>query len=314
MLKGTTMNIMTALLRIGGSVALIVGVLNAQQPPVATSPSAQTAKFVALSGPAVEKPLPDIPTLFRDVEAHQKELEKIRKNYMFRVVEQEDELDSDSHVKHSKTEEHEVFYVGRHHVSRLLRKDGVDLTPSEQKKEQERVDKEIQADKRKEAKRQQKEDEGKHSENEITVETFLRISRFENPRRVSFKDRPAIAFDFSGNPDAKTHGMAENALKKISGTVWIDEESRQLVRMEAKLDEPFKIGGGLLASVQKGSSFVFEQAFVNDEIWLPTYAEANVVGRMLLVKGIREHSISRFSDYRKFRVASKMDVVGQTQQ
>jgi len=159
---------------------------------------------------------------------------------------------------------------------------------------------------------QQKEDEGKHSENEITAETFLRISRFENPRRVSFKDRTAITFDFSGNPDAKTHGMAENALKKVSGTVWIDEESRQLVRMEAKLDEPFKIGGGLLASVQKGSSFVFEQAFVNGEIWLPIYAEANVVGRMLLFKGIREHSISRFSDYRKFRVASKIDVVGQT--
>src|SRR5882757_6368204 len=128
-LKGTTMTAMTTLLRIGGSVALIIGVLNAQQPPIATSPPTHTAKSVALSGPAVEKPLPDIPTLFRDVETHQKELENIRKDYMFRVVEQEDELDSDGHVKHSKTEEREVFYVGRRHISRLLSKDGVELTP-----------------------------------------------------------------------------------------------------------------------------------------------------------------------------------------
>jgi hypothetical protein len=306
------MSTITRFLRIGGSIALLIGILEAQQQPASPPLPTPRVKIFAENKPTTEKSLPDIATLFRDVEAHQKELEKIRKDYMFRVVEQEDELDSDGHVKHSKTEEREVFYVGRHHISRLLRKDGVELTPSEQKKEQERMDKDIQEAKKKEAKRQQKDEEGKHSENDIDVETFLRISRFTNPRRVAFKERTAIAFDFSGNPEAKTHGLAESAVKKVSGTVWIDEESRQLVRMEVKLDEPFKIGGGLLASVQKGSSFVFEQAFVNGEIWLPTYAEANVTGRMLLFKGIREHSISRFSDYRKFRVASKIDVVGQT--
>ena len=71
------MTAMTALLRIGGSVALIIGVLNVQQPLVATSSPAQTAKIVASNEPPVEKPLPDIPALFRDVEAHQKELENI---------------------------------------------------------------------------------------------------------------------------------------------------------------------------------------------------------------------------------------------
>jgi hypothetical protein len=258
-----------------------------------------------------DKPLPDAASLFREVEAHQKELENVRKNYMFKVVSQEDELDGDGHIKHSTTEEHEVFFIGRHTVSRLLRKNGMDLTESERQKEQEKLDKRIQEAKKKESKRQQREEEGKQDENEITVNTFLRISRFENPRRVAFKDRSAIAYDFSGDPDAKTHGAAESAVKKVSGTVWIDEDSRQLVRMEAKLDEPFKIGGGLLASVQKGSSFIFEQAFVNGEIWLPTYAEASIAARIVLFKGVREHTIAHFSDYRKFRVASKMGVVGE---
>jgi hypothetical protein len=282
----------------------LCGQLSTTAPTVPSSRANSTA----------EKPLPDIASLFHEVEAHQKELENVRKDYMFRAVSQEDELDSDGHVKHSKTEEHEVFFVGRRTVSRLLRKDGIDLTASEQKKEQEKVDKRIQEAKKRQLKREQREEEGKQDENEITVDTFLRISRFDNPRRLPFRDRTAIAYDFSGNPDAKTHGMAEGAVKKVSGTVWIDEDSRQLIRMEAKLDEPFKVGGGLLASVQKGSSFVFEQAFVNGEIWLPTYAEANITGRMLLFKGIREHSIAHFSDYRKFRVASKVDVVGQVDQ
>ena len=102
--------------------------------------------------------------------------------------------------------------------------------------------------------------------------------------------------------------MAENALKKLSGTVWIDEDGREVVRMEARFDEAFKVGGGLFASVQKGSSFIFEQALVNNDVWLPTFADVNVAARLLLFKGIREHSAIQFSDYRKFRVDSKMSL------
>src|SRR5437899_3009089 len=101
--------------------ASAIGILHAQQ--AATAPPASSSQ----KNPSAEKPLPDIASLFREVQAHQKELENVRKNYMFRAVSQEDELDSDGHVKHSKSEEHEVFFVGRHTVSRLLRKDGVDL-------------------------------------------------------------------------------------------------------------------------------------------------------------------------------------------
>src|SRR4051812_8577879 len=179
---------------------------------------------------------------------------------MFREVEQEDELDGNGQVKHSKTEEREVFFVGRSSVSRLLKKDGVALTPSEQKKEQERVDKAIEEHKKREAKRVKNEEEGKHSDNEITLETFLRIAKFESPRRVSFKGRNALVFSFSGDPDAKTHGLAESAVKKVAGTVWVDEADREIIRMEVRLNEAFKVGGGLLATIQKGTTFTFEQA------------------------------------------------------
>jgi hypothetical protein len=279
-------------------------------PPTNKVPSSTTVSTPTTKSPA-EKPLPDIATLFHDVEAHQKQLDSIRRNYMYRSAELEEELDGDGKVKHTKREEREIFFVGRRQVSRLLKKDGVELSAAEQKKEQERVDKEVKELQKKEVKRQQKEDEGKHADNEITVETLLRICRFTDPRRISFNGRDTIVFEFSGNPDFKAHGMAENAMKKLSGKVWIDEVGREVVRMEVQFDEAFKIAGGLFASVHKGSHFAFEQALVNDEVWLPTYEEANVVARVLVFKGIREHSVSHFSDYRKFRVASKVDVVGE---
>jgi hypothetical protein len=62
------------------------------------------------------------------------------------------------------------------------------------------------------------------------------------------------------------------------------------------------IGGGLLANLQKGTSFTFEQAYVNNEVWLPTYVEAHVGARLLLLKGIKVNVVTRYSDYKRFNV------------
>ena len=58
----------------------------------------------------------------------------------------------------------------------------------------------------------------------------------------------------------------------------------------------------MLANLQKGTSFVFEQAFVNNEVWLPTYMEAHVGVRFLMVKGIKASIVTRYWDYKKFNV------------
>ena len=49
-----------------------------------------------------------------------------------------------------------------------------------------------------------------------------------NERRVMFRERAAIVFDFVGRKDAKTHGLAEDASKKLQGTIWIDEADGRL--------------------------------------------------------------------------------------
>jgi hypothetical protein len=41
---------------------------------------------------------------------------------------------------------------------------------------------------------------------------------------------------------------------------------------------------------------------VNNEVWLPTYEEAHVGVRVLLVKGFKVNEVTRYSDYKKFNV------------
>jgi hypothetical protein len=62
------------------------------------------------------------------------------------------------------------------------------------------------------------------------------------------------------------------------------------------------LGGGLVANLQKGTSFIFEQGYINNEVWLPTYQEAHIGVRVLLVKGFKLNSITRYSDYKRFNV------------
>jgi hypothetical protein len=82
----------------------------------------------------------------------------------------------------------------------------------------------------------------------------------------------------------------------------VDEQAHDVVRLEAYFVGNFKFAGGLLANLQKGTSFVFEQAYVNDEVWLPTYMEAHVGVRVFMVKGFNVNAVTRYSDYKRFNV------------
>src|ERR1700677_2553693 len=86
--------------------------------------------------------LPDAATMLREVEARQKQLDKVRENYTFRAVQTVRQLDSSGNTKKVETEEHEVFFVNGQQVQKLVRKDGKDLTPDQARKEQDRVNKE----------------------------------------------------------------------------------------------------------------------------------------------------------------------------
>jgi len=245
-------------------------------------------------------PIPEIRQLMQQVMEHQKQLEKVRENYTYRASSTSQELDSSGKVTKTETEESEVFFIHSHRIERTVAKDGKPLSDRDQQKEQERIDKLVE--------KAQNTPPGTPLENRdetISVTRILDIMQVTNPRRETFRGRSTIVFDFAGKHDAKTHGLAEDASKKIAGTLWVDEKDLQVARMEARFTDNFHVAGGLLANVQKGSSFDFDQAPVNGEIWFPTQAEGHIEARILLLKGIRQHFVERDSKYERFSVETE---------
>jgi hypothetical protein len=245
-------------------------------------------------------PIPDIRQLMLQVMDHQKQLEKVRENYTYHSSNTVQDIDSSGKVTKTESEESEVFFINSHRIERTVAKDGKPLSDRDQKKEQERIDKLVA--------KAQSTPPGTPLENRdesISITRILDIMQVTNPRREIFRGRSTIVFDFAGRHDAKTHGLAEDASKKIAGTLWVDEKDRQVARMEAHFTDNFHVAGGLLANVQKGSSFYFDQAPVNGEIWFPTEAEGHVEARVLLLKGIRQHFVEHDSKYERFSVETE---------
>jgi hypothetical protein len=254
--------------------------------------------------------LPDLKALFNEIDQNQKAIDKLKENYAGTRLEEESEYDKTGKISKRELRESTFFYLHGHEVSTLVKKDGKPLSEEEQRKETERVQKTIESmqkqETKKEAKEEKAKEEGKEKKNDddVTIETFLRACQFVNPRRERFRGQDVLVFDFEPNPEFKPHKLEEKVVHQLAGVIWIDEKAHDVARLEAYFVGDFRFGGGLIANLQKGTSFVFEQAYINNEVWLPTYEEAHIGARVLLVKSIQVNEVTRYTDYKKFNVES----------
>ena len=260
---------------------------------------------VSAASEANPKPLPDVAALMLEVEARQKEAEAKEKDYLYREVEEVQDVDKNGAVKKTETNEYDIFWLEGVVVRKQVKKNGRELTAEEQKKESEAVDKEVAKAKERRAKA---EASGKvtdpNGNEEITVSRMLELGSFTNARRQTVNGRDTILVDFTGNPNAKTRNPAENAIREMGGTVWVDEEDRAIQHLEGRFVNNFKIGGGLLVSVKKDTSFSLTQRKVNDEVWLPQDGAIDGQARVLLLFHVNGRFRIHDSRYRKFKATS----------
>ena len=243
-------------------------------------------------------PLPDIPRLMHEVMDHQKKLEKVRESYTYSSTQTVQTIDLNGKVTKTESTESENFFVNGHAIERTVKKNGKPLNEHDQQKETERITKLVQ--------KAEKTPPGQPLQGPtISISRVLELMEIRNTRREMFRGRPAIVFDFVGRKDAKAHGFAEDASKKLQGTMWVDEADREVAHLDASFNDNFHIAGGLVANVQKGSNFHFDQAPVEGELWLPTGGEGAVQARILLLKNMRQHFTERDYDYKVFRVDAR---------
>jgi hypothetical protein len=236
----------------------------------------------------------------KEVQAHQKEVEKQRENDTYSSLITTQDVDASGQVTKTESEEDENFFVNGHLIARKVKKDGKPLSMHDEQKETERVTKLVE--------KAQNTPPGQPLEGQtVSISRLLEIMDVRNPRRENDHGRPAIVFDFIGRKDAKTHGIVEDASKKLQGTIWIDEADRQVAHLEVSFNDNFRVAGGVFATVEKGSNFHFDQAPVGGGVWLPTGGEGAMQARLLLFKNLRQRYTERDYDFKRFSVEAQQE-------
>ena len=256
----------------------------------------------------------DVTALLREVSLNQDQLEQRFTEYSFIQKETSREINGKGEVKKETVKVFEVFPIAhREPVMKLTSENGVPLTGERAAKEQKRVEEEFakaERDKdkneqkvvKRRAERQRKREAKakKGDDDDIGISGFLRVCEFVSPRRERFRDRDAVVFDFRPRPGFKSSNRQEELISKLVGVVWIDPADRQVMRLEARLAEGFKMGGGLLVNLKPGAAMVMEQTRMVEGVWLPRLAQINLSVKVLLFGGGDYNQTYEWSDYKHF--------------
>lgn len=260
--------------------------------------------------PAANEEL-DVVGLLREVGRNQDELEKRVSEYAFRQKETDRQITSKGEVKKETVKVYEVFPIpNREPVLKLISENGVDLTADRAEREEKRVLEELEKAERerekdeREAERKKAEQAKKNAANKENddpeISQFLRACEFVSPRREQFNGREAVVFDFRPRPGYRPTNRSESLITKLVGVVWIDPVDKQVMRLEARLADGFKIGGGLVLSLRPGAALAMEQTRMTEGVWLPRFAQINFSVKILLFGGGDLNKTIEWSDYRHF--------------
>lgn len=249
------------------------------------------------------EPLPDIKALLSELRANSDKLEKILDNYSYTETRVEREFDKAENLVEKESETTSLSFYKGYRIRRTLAKNGKPLSASEQASEDKQVEKQIKeideriADREKKDRTAEKSAENNGENNRrVSLSEALRGSLLVNPRRERLSGRQVIVFDYEPNPDFKPQTRFEKLFSLCNGAVWVDEEDKQVIRLNAVLT---KNAGNFIGKAKRGASFTLENKRINDEIWLPALADVNVSVKILFV-GIDINNAIRYNDYKRF--------------
>ncbi len=255
-------------------------------------------------------PLPELRPFLDEVRARLHSDETLLEEYTFTEKHVEKELDAKGGVKKVKSETYEVYpsLEPGHTYRRLVERDGRTLTEKELAREDRKHEKKVgdPTDAEAEAKRAEKRLESRRKET-ARIEELFRIYEIRIAGRELVDGRNTIRLTFEPRRAVEPSGRAGKVLKTFAGQAWVDEEDRQVVRVDAELVDNLSFGLGILARLHKGSRASLLRRKVNGEIWLPAVARFTGSARFLLFKGLRIDAVSEYSDYRKFQVDTSSD-------
>ena len=230
------------------------------------------------------------------------------KDYTWIARQTERSLDSGGNVKSEKTEAWETVVLYGEPHRRMVERDGKPLSAGDQHAEQAKLDKAVAKLERENPEQRQRREADYEKQREKDRE-FLRdvpsLFDFKLLGDAKIDGHDAWMISAVPKPGAQPKHSDAKPLLKVQAKVWIDKAEYQWVRLEAETTATISFGL-FIARLAAGARLEFEQARVNDEVWLPKRELVRGAARLGLVKKFSLEQEVTWNNYRKFQVDSKV--------
>ncbi len=184
-----------------------------------------------------------------------------------------EEMGSDGKLKERKSREFEVELIGARQKLHLLRVDG--RLPNDREARRETT-KESEMKK----KYGERQDKAKSQGPDFIDERIVHRYHFSTNGVELIHGRPAYLLRFAPKPGLEVKETADRALNRLTGRLWIDAEEFELVKLDAHLEQPLSLVGGIVATVER-MEFDLERERHADGFWFNTHFSSLAIGRKL---------------------------------
>lgn len=274
------------------------------------APHGSTALAKASTASAANPPkgAPDVETLLRESLKVGEQQRKLAENYTWRETRILRKLDKDGAVKDQASKTYEVTLIDGEEHERWVLEDGEPLTPSDEKKEQQKLAKAI-ADRQSESagqrekrlrKRQEEKDDHDRLMKAIPDAFQFRVIGMEN-----VEGREAWKLEGTPRPGFRPFNRESGLMTKLRGHLWIDKQTLAWLRVDVETLDTISFGL-FLARLSKGTTIRTEQQLVNGEVWVPRRTDVLFDARLALIRKMRGTAEILYSDYQRFSTDSKI--------
>lgn len=148
---------------------------------------------------------------------------------------------------------------------------------------------------------ERREPRGRRPRRRSVADDAAGVLRFTIDRRDIVGGRRVIAVRFEPKADASAETREGTLAKRFSGTIFVDEEAREVVRVEATAVEDLTYGLGMMARLGRGTAVHLAREPVEGNVWLPTHIRFSGSGRALFFRRLDIDQVIEWTHYRRVR-------------
>ncbi len=187
-----------------------------------------------------------------------------------------EKLDGDAKVEERTEKLYRVQIIRGVPFSRLIKQEGRELTEAEIQKENQR---EAAFQKRLSGRDPKKAVAQREA---LVTKDLVERYQYQSLRRELIHGRQTVVVSFAAKPGKSDDSIQDRVLNRLSGTVWVDEATADVARLEVRLTKGFSMGlFGVLGSI-KDCRMDLASRPMTDGTWLPEKTKVSMSARMLL--------------------------------